>query len=553
LALTTSIENLRRIQALLPAGFRKQGLAVTGSVFVRALLNFAGLAAFVPILASVIEPGKSNPLPVCLIVFVFIVVKNIINLWLGGVQIRYINRLFCYFSEKLYDHYFRRGLLFVKKTPSAAISNKVNGVCYQFSQNVVSLFFTMIGESLLLLFIWGGILIYSFRIALLILLSFIPIIWIYLHTVREKIHLYGKAENEVRWKQWRTVTETFKGYDEVRLNHAFPLFFNRFKNGLKEITGYREHTDRMQRIPGSMIEIYVAAGLIATVILIRGHDGLQLAFGIIALAVMRMLPALRTLLTGWIHIKNNTYTVEAIEEALLNNPSEMENRTPTSLVFHHKIEIDRISFSFPNTEENKLPVIRDFSLTIQKGERVGIRGVSGIGKSTLFNLLLGFYHPQKGEIRIDDIPLNASTCAAWHRIVGYVPQEVFIFDGSIAENIAWGESAIDEKRINQALMQSCLDTFVDTLPQGFHTHVGENGGCRLSGGQKQRIGIARALYKQAEVLFFDEATSSLDRQMEQEIAETFNELSTVDKKLTLIMIAHRESSLAFCDRIINLS
>jgi ABC-type multidrug transport system fused ATPase/permease subunit len=552
LALTTNIENLRRIRALLPAGFRKQGLAVTGSVFVRALLNFAGLAAFVPILSSVIEPGKSNPLPVCLIVFVFIVVKNIINLWLGGVQIRYINRLFCYFSEKLYAHYFLGGLLFVKKTPSAAISNKVNGVCYQFSQNVVSLFFTMIGESLLLLFIWGGILIYSFKIALLIGFCFVPIIWIYLNTVRKKLRLYGKAENEVRWKQWRTVTETFKGYAEVRLNDAFPLFFNRFKNGLKEIAGYREHTDRIQRIPGSMIEIYVAAGLIAAVIFIRGHEHLQLVFGILALAVMRMLPALRTLLTGWMHIKNNVYTIEAIEEALLNNPHETENITQTSLVFHHRIEIDRISFSFPHTGEDQPPVIRDFSLTIRKGERIGIRGVSGIGKSTLFNLLLGFYHPQKGEIRIDGVPLNASTHAAWHKIAGYVPQEVFLFDGSIAENIALGEAAIDEKRMEQALIQSRLDAFVETLPKGLDTPVGENG-CRLSGGQKQRIGIARALYKQAEVLFFDEATSSLDREMEQEIAETFNELSVVDKKLTLIMIAHRESSLAFCDRIINLS
>lgn len=518
----------------------------------RALLNFAGLAAFIPILTSVIEPGKNNPLPVCLAVFVFIVVKNLINVWLGGVQVRYINRLFCYFSEKLYDNYFHRGLLFVKKMPSAAISNRVNGICYQFSQNVVSLSFSMIGDALLLLFIWGGILIYSFRIALLIGICFILIGWIYLNTVRKKLRLYGKAENEVRWKQWRTVTETFKGYAEIRLNHAFPLFFNRFKDGLKEIAGYREHTDRIQRIPGGMIEIYVAAGLIAVVIFIQGHNDLQLIFGVIVLAVMRMLPSLRTLLSGWMHIKNNTYTIEAIEEALLNNPHETENTKQTPLVFHHRIEIDRVSFSYPDAKEDKQPVIRDFSLTIQKGERIGIHGISGIGKSTLFNLLLGFYYPQKGEIRIDGVPLNTSTCAAWHKTVGYVPQEVFILDGSLSENIALGETVVDEKRIKQALIQSRLDAFVETLPNGLYTHVGESG-CRLSGGQKQRVGIARALYKQAEVLFFDEATSSLDQQMEQEIAETFNELSSADKKLTLILVAHRESSLVFCDRIISLS
>jgi len=539
------------VQALLPAEYRKQGVVVTGAVLVFALLNFAGLAAFIPILASIIEPGKNNPLPICLGVFAFIVVKNIITVWLGGIQVRYINRLFCYFSEKLYDNYFHRELLFIKKTHSAAIANKINGVCYQFSQNVVSLFFTMIGEALLLLFIWGGIFIYSFKIALLIGICFIPVIWIYLNIVRKKLRLYGKAENEVYWKQWRTVSETFKGYAEVRLNHAFPLFFNRFKDGLKEIVGYREHTDRILRIPGSMIEIYVTAGLIAAVFFIRGNGDLRLVFGIIALAVMRMLPALRTLLNGWIQLKNNTYTIEIIEEALLNAPYETENIAQTSLAFHHKIEIDRISFSFPDSKEEESPVIRNFSLTIQKGERIGIRGISGIGKSTLFNLLLGFYYPQKGEIRIDGVPLDASTYSAWHKMVGYVPQEVFILDGSLAENIALGEATIDEERVKQVLIRSRLDTFVESLPEGLYTRVGESG-CRLSGGQRQRIGIARALYKQAEILFFDEATSSLDQQMEQEITETFNELSVTDKKLTLIMIAHRESSLVFCDRIINL-
>jgi ABC-type multidrug transport system fused ATPase/permease subunit len=378
------------------------------------------------------------------------------------------------------------------------------------------------------------------------------VIWIYLNTVRKKLRSFGQAENEARWKQWRTVTETFKGYAEVKLNNAFPLFFNRFKDGLKEITGYREHADRIFRLPGSLIEIYVVAGLIVAVFFIRGNHDLQLVFGIIALAVMRMLPALRTLLTGWMSLKNSAYTIETIEEALQNAPRETENLIQTPLVFHHKIEIDRISFSFPDNKVDELPVIQDFSLTIQKGERIGIRGVSGIGKSTLFNLLLGFYHPQKGEIRIDGIPLNTSTYTAWHKIAGYVPQEVFILDGSLVENITFGESVIDEERIKNVLIRSCLDDFVKTLPEGLHTRMGENG-CRLSGGQRQRIGIARALYKQAEILFFDEATSSLDQQMEQEITETFNELTLTDKKLTLIMIAHRESSLLFCDRSICLS
>ncbi|GHT09970.1 hypothetical protein FACS189426_09460 [Bacteroidia bacterium] len=253
--------------------------------------------------------------------------------------------------------------------------------------------------------------IYSYQTALWLSATLFPVLWIYLFVIRKKLRLYGQAENEIHWKQWRLVTETFKGYAEVTLSHAFPLFFKRFKVGLEEITHYRRHSDKIQR-----------------------------------------LPSVRNLLNGWVLLKNNAYTIDS----------------------------------------------------------------------------------------------------EWHRIVGYVPQDVFILDGTLAENIALGEESINEERLKQALRQSNLDEFVRSLPEGIHTPIGENG-CRLSGGQRQRIGIARALYKQAEVLFFDEATSSLDSQTEQEITGAINRLSAGNRQLTILIIAHRETSLAGCDRIVYLS
>jgi ABC-type bacteriocin/lantibiotic exporter with double-glycine peptidase domain len=516
----------------------------------QALLNFAGLTAFVPVLISALDPGKSNTIPICIAVFIFIVIKNLVSVWLSKFQIRYVNRIFCHFSEKLYVNYFRRGFLFVKESLSTSLSHNVNGVCYQFAQGVLSLSLTMAGEALLLLLIWGGLLIYSFKIALLIACCFVPVVWIYLQTVRNKLQLYGKAENQAKWKQWHIVTETFKGYTEVELNRVFPMFRRRFKDGLNEIAFYREHTDHVLRIPGSMIECYVAAGMMVAVILIQGNSDLRITFGIIAVGVLRMLPALRTLIGGWTQLKNNVHVIDIIEEA--QDEAEMEPEGGSAPIsFRKQIEVNNITFRFPDTSSDDPPVINHFSMTIGKGERVGIRGTSGIGKSTLFNLLLGFYEPQSGEIRIDDIPLDHTTRASWHALVGYVPQDVFIMDGTLAENVAFGESVIDEERVSQVLKQAQLDEFIGTLPEGIHAKLGENG-CRLSGGQRQRIGIARALYKQVEVLFFDEATSSLDPQTEQEITIAIRELSSACKELTLIMIAHRESSLAFCNRIITL-
>ena len=168
-----------------------------------------------------------------------------------------------------------------------------------------------------------------------------------------------------------------------------------------------------------------------------------------------------------------------------------------------------------------------------------------------FNLMLGFFPPTSGEILIDGRKLTSANRSEWHKLVGYVPQEIFIIEGTLADNIALGQTQVDHIKMIQVLEQVQLKEWANELPQGLDTPLGEYGS-RLSGGQKQRIGIARALYKEAEVLFFDEATSALDNKTEQEINHALETLSLQHRELTLIIIAHRESSLAFCDRIFDL-
>jgi ABC-type nitrate/sulfonate/bicarbonate transport system ATPase subunit len=198
--------------------------------------------------------------------------------------------------------------------------------------------------------------------------------------------------------------------------------------------------------------------------------------------------------------------------------------------------------------------IAEFSSYIKehlRGKVAAFAGASGVGKSTLFNLLLGLLKPTKGEIRIDHAVLDAEVQTSWLRRVGYVPQEVFIFHGTLAENIALGSKVVDRERIQNILHQVCLDKWLQTLPDGIDTVLGESGG-RLSGGQKQRLGIARALYKDIDVLLLDEATSALDNATEREVNETLIELKRTYERLTILSIAHRESSLAYSDRVITL-
>ena len=197
-------------------------------------------------------------------------------------------------------------------------------------------------------------------------------------------------------------------------------------------------------------------------------------------------------------------------------------------------------------------MLENFSCIISKGEYVGFRGSSGVGKSTLFNLLIGLLTPSSGRILIDGTPLSTENRKAWMKHIGYVPQEVFIFNGTLAENIALGCKCMDNERIKDILGKVSLKNWVESLPDGLDTVLGE-GGDKLSGGQKQRIGIARALYKEADVLFLDEATSALDNRTEKDVNETLSELKKSCQGLTILSIAHRQSSLTYCNRIITLN
>jgi ABC-type bacteriocin/lantibiotic exporter with double-glycine peptidase domain len=222
---------------------------------------------------------------------------------------------------------------------------------------------------------------------------------------------------------------------------------------------------------------------------------------------------------------------------------------PTSpLTFQRELRLENITFQYPAASA---PVLKDFSIVIAKNESVGIAGPSGSGKSTLVDLILGLHTPQTGVIRLDGEPLVESNMASWRRMIGYVPQNIYLLDDTVEANIAFG---VEAKDINAAALREAalgaqiLDFIEKELPHGFQTTVGERG-VRLSGGQRQRIGLARALYHHPQVLILDEATSALDHQTELAVMETIHRLQGT---LTIITIAHRLSTLERCDRIISL-
>lgn len=537
---------LRRIYRLLLPEERKTGGKVAAAVFVTALLDFVGLAALLPVLYYLLEGGENRQAAVwfSLLAVGVILFKSLLVVVFTRFQNRYLLSLYRRLSFSLFSSYYRRGLLFIREQGSNRLGYEVNYMCYAFSQSMLAPLLRMAGDGLLILWVTVALLVYDWLTVLVLYGSFLPFMAVYVWGVRKQVKRYGEQELQARREQAKVVMDTFRGYTELEVNGAFPTRQEAFLEGMDKVSRSRVKLDTIMRLPLFLSELSVIVGL--TLLVLLGTGDVKVLVGVFAVAAFRLLPALRTILTGWTQIQNVMCCLDVLEEGLKDEVSPAASPA-REISFEQEIRVDSLSYAYPDGE----PVLDGFNAILRKGEYVGFRGYSGVGKSTLFNLLLGLLKPTAGEIRIDGTVLTPEVQPSWLRRVGYVPQEVFIFHGTLAENIALGSKDVNRDRIGRVLAQVSLDKWIHTLPEGIDTVLGESGG-RLSGGQKQRIGIARALYKDIDVLLLDEATSSLDNATEREVNETLNRLKQTYEQLTILSIAHRESSLAYCDRIITL-
>ena len=539
---------LKEIYHLLLPSERRMGMRVIMAVFFSALLNFAGLAALIPVLLFLIEEKeeKGEALLFCLLAVGFILFKNVLVMGLSRFQNYFLLSLYKRLSFSLFSSYYHRGILFISRLGSTRLGYEVNYVCYAFSMSLLSPLLNMTADVLLILLVTAVLLVYAPMTVLMLYLAFFPFMLMYIFGIKRRIRYYGKKELLARREQTRIVTEAYKGYAELEVNHAFPSLQHSFLKGLDTISFCRLKLETVYHLPLCLSELSVVIGL--TLLALSGTGNVKALVGIFAVGAFRLLPALRESLSAWTQIQNSVFCLRIIKAGMEDLFSTFEEKPTAGLSFEKEIAISNLSYTYPEGKR----VLKEFDCTIRKGEYIGVRGSSGIGKSTLFNLLLGFLKPDGGEIRIDGVLLSAENRKLWHCRIGYVPQGVFILDGTLAENVALGCCDISKEKVKRILRQVRLDEWVDELPLGIDTLLGESG-ARLSGGQKQRVGIARALYKEADILLLDEATSALDTATECEINEMICGLRNDYRGLTVLSIAHRESSLALCNRIITLN
>ena len=386
---------------------------------------------------------------------------------------------------------------------------------------------------------------------------------LFLWFVQEKMERYGKKARTERKKAIQAVNQGVGAFRDARVFGVEDSLVDDFYQSIARYAELQRYQKFVSSLGNPLLEYIAVAGLMVLVLLMVAM-GTELSsmvplLGLFGAAIVRlratvgmitnMLNALQYNMASVDAVADDLRTLDDLNAHAMALPEERRRNgaatsTDPSLSFDRELRFEDVTYRYPNAEETAL---KDVSLTIERGQSVGLVGATGAGKSTLVNVLLGLLEPQEGYVRADGVDVHANL-RVWQDHLGYIPQSIFLLDDTIRRNVAFGvpEEEIDDERVWEALYAAQVGDFImNELPEGIETVVGEDG-VRLSGGQRQRVGLARVIYHNPDVLVMDEATSDLDNETEHRVMEALNDLKA-DR--TFVMIAHRLSTVQDCDRL----
>ena len=417
----------------------------------------------------------------------------------------------------------------------------------------INQFFKICSSSLTIGLILFGLFYINFLLSLTITLVFFIIFLIIVLLSNNKLNYYGKINADYSKRIIKYVQESNGGIRDIIIDNTQYYFVNNFKKISKKLFLIGSIIEFLSVAPRFIIEAFsISTIAIAAFIFSKNNATIIPALGTIALGTQKLLPAINILYNSVVNIKFNYQPITSVLKLLEENNKELNDIPIKSFKFKNKIILKGIYFNYLNSNNN---ILSNINFEINKGEKIGIVGKTGSGKSTLIDLILHLLKPTKGKILIDDKDLNIKNkkkeLISFRYIISHVPQDIFLIDSTFISNIAFGvdESKVDMERVKLVCKAAQISEFIEGSKYGYNTHVGERG-MQLSGGQKQRIGIARALYKKSQILILDEATSALDTLTEQKVMKAIN---SFNPNLTIISIAHRLSTLKDYDRLIYLN
>lgn len=482
-------------------------------------------------------------------------IKNLLQLWVAYERSKFSTGISRDAGILIMKSYMNHPYEYFTYTNTSEILQGVNGDSIRI-QEIISALLQLVTEGLTALLI--GVYIFTvdsvMATGMVLLAIFCSLLIVYV--LKKKMSSLGIADRNASSERNRIAIQISNGIKEIHVMQKKEEFLKKF-----EKTEYVHAKTRcnflfMSAIPERTIEGMFICGFVL-VVLIRDMSAANTSsfvasLAAFAMAAFRILPAISRMsgyLNQLIFLRpafNNAYTSISNARDFVNSREKNLDNVDNSedFEFNNEIRLDNVSWKYKNSPQYTLCGL---SLSIKKGQSIGIIGESGAGKSTLSDILLGLYSPQEGNVSVDGHVIT-SIPKSWGRMIGYVPQMVFLMDDTLRENIAFGEANTDEDRIWSTLERASLKEYVEALPDGLDTMVGEHG-IKLSGGQRQRIAIARALYHDPSILILDEATSALDNETE---AAVMDAIESLQGNITLIIIAHRLTTIRNCDIIVRI-
>ena len=483
-------------------------------------------------------------------ILVFLYCSSIVaNLIVTYFNLKWSTQLEVYFKSIMFEYFITKDLLFHINNSSKMLLSKVHHDTERLKGSVIDPTLELITNLFLIFFILLAIILVNFKVALTIFLIFLIFYMSFYFFLKKKMKAIGDMITRSYPVYHKTISESFFSIRDTILFKKKSHFLNIFNKTAEEMCKSLTKQTFLLRLPRNFIEIFVFTIIILTMgylIEIKNYQFQELGplIAFYGICVLKLLPAFQKIFQSYSVIKSHTSAFESIEQDLIEAKKiqnlSIDDNVSKKLIFKKEIELRNVTFKYPGPRNKGL---LNINLKIQKGQKVGIVGKTGSGKSTMIDLLCGFLDLNQGKFIVDGVIIEKNKISGWQQNISLVPQNFFISDVSLKNNIAFGslEKNIDKDRVKECLKTACLNEFIDNLD----LNLGENGE-RVSGGQAQRVAISRALYNNPEVLILDEATSALDTNTEKNIFENLNKEENIK---TIIIVSHRIETVKECDVI----
>lgn len=476
--------------------------------------------------------------------FLLYVIKNILLIQISKMQIRYSFAINSQVTNDYYDGLINRDLVYFNSQDSTHILNNIMGATLNFSESILLSSVLFISEWFIVTILLSAMLIYQPWLFLFVFIILMPTAGILIYINKKSIELMSKEEHQLIPKIYDNINHLTRGISTIKLWKSESYFIKNYQEVRDRVYGLKRNVYlKSNYIPVRTYEVIAIAGLLCVVIY-GTYVGLE-ASGIIAYISIyaavsfRVLPSINRIITSSNTLSSRSHVLDYI---IANKADNKINIRRSHLEFNHQVELYNADFFYSGCD----PILCSASMIVSKGDFIGLIGDSGSGKSTLLHLLSSLLKAQKGKLKIDGVSVDYSNVSNYRYLFSYVNQDVFILNDSILKNIAFADPNPNKAKIEECLKKVNLANWVESLPDGIHTSIGELGS-QISGGQRQRIAIARAFYKDSEIFLFDEISNNLDEQSKAEILMTMKALKKEGK--TAIFVTHNKEELEICNVI----